>query len=434
LSTDRAMLRFMIDRRRRHALHIVGFVLAAGGSCSGGGANRPIDHGVVEALDSDSQRVAPHGEPGSVFESRPAAGRTLPPLEDPLRLRLVEGYQRAGAATRTTVVADERLDRAMNDLARALDDGEDPRSEAVEFLLGFHGIIEPYPELVVSSANPQAYDQLLARVLASPKLPRAEVVTVGVGIDTSRTMHKIVVALQAKHLDLAPVARSQSSGAAFELAGSLLGSFSQPTVYVTAPTGVASERPLRTDGVAFRAPVTCDHGDGPYQVEVFGSDASGPRVLANFTVFCGVAPPSSLSGRGGFVPKPVAADEAERQLFALINQARATAGLPALASDADLARVARAHSSDMLVNNYIAHISPTTGNPAARVARAGIAITRLAENVGTSSSPEELHLGLMRSPGHRAAILDPKVSRVGVGVAVPPEGQHYRVVGTELFR
>jgi len=283
-------------------------------------------------------------------------------------------------------------------------------------------------------ANPQAYDQLLARVLASPKLPRANVVTVGVGIDPSRSVHKIVVAMQEKSLDLAPVARLQPSGAAFELAGSLLGSFLQPTVYVTVPNGVPSERPLLTDGMAFRAPVACDRGDGHYQVEVFGSDASGPRVLANFTVFCGVAAPTSLAGRGGFVPQRVAAEDAERQLFALINKARATAGLPALAFDTDLAAVARTHSTDMLTHEYIAHISPTTGSPSDRVAKAGIQVTRLSENIGTSSSPDELHLGLMRSPGHRAAILDRKSTRVGVGVAVPAEGQHYRVVGTELFR
>src|SRR5262249_5046967 len=161
-------------------------------------------------------------------------------------------------------------------------------------------------------------------------------------------------------------------------------------------------------------------GDGRYQVEVFGSDASGPRVLANFTVFCGVEAPTSLQGRGGFVPTPVAAEDAERQLFAMINKARATAGLPGVGCGPELAAAARAHSSDMLINDYIAHISPTTGSPADRVAKAGIDVTRLAENVGTSSTPEELHQGLMRSPGHRAAILDRKVTRVGVGVAVPP--------------
>lgn len=412
----------------------LGSVLAVVSSCGGAAASRPVERGALEALDGDHQRVTPGGEPAAAFESRPAATRTLPPLEHPLRRRLVQGYQRAGAAAGITVVADERLDRAMDDLARTLDDGEDPRSETVEFLLGCHGIIEPYPALQLLGANPQGYDQLLSQVLAAPNLPHAAVVTVGVGIDTSRTVHSIVVALQEKHLDLAPVARTQPSGAAFELSGSLLGSFSNPTVYVTPPDGAPTRRPLVTDHMQFVAPVACDRGDGHYQVEVFGSDASGPRVLANFTVFCGVPAPGFLPGRGGFVPKPVSSEQAEFELFSLINKARATAGLAALSYDPALTGVARAHSRDMLDHDYIAHISPTTGGPADRVAKAGIAVDRLAEDIGTSGSPEELHQGLMRSPGHRAAILDPRSTRVGVGVAVPPADQYFRVVGTELFR
>ena len=409
-------------------------MLAGSAACGRAAVHQPSDLGAIEALEHHNDQVVPHDEPAAAFESKPAAARTLPSLEEPLRQRLVAGYQRAGAAAGTTVVADERLDRAMDDLARALDEREDPRSEAVEFLLGFHGIIEPYPELTMFDASPEAYDQVLAHALGSPVLPRAAVVTVGVGIDASRNPHKIVIALQSKQLDLAPVARLQPSGAAFELTGSLLGAFARPTVYVTLPSGVASERPLVTDGMAFHAPVACDHGDGHYQVEVFGSDAAGPRVLANFTVSCGVEAPAVLAGRGGFVPTPVAADDAERELFTLINKARTTAGLPALSFDPALARVARGHSADMLAHSFIGHISPTTGSPSDRVGQAGIAFERLAENVGTASSPEEVHQGLMRSPGHRSAILDRQVTRVGVGVAVPAAGQHYRVVGTELFR
>lgn len=419
---------------RRHRGLAIGAAAAVVASCGGGAASQPIDHGAIEALEHRSHQVVPRDEPASAFESRPAAARTLPSLEDPLRQQLVQGYQRAGAAAGTTVVPDERLDRAMGDLARSLDAAEDPRSEAVEFLLGFHGIIEPYPELTLFDASPQAYDQLLARTLANPVLPRAGVVTVGVGIDESRMPHKIVLALQPKFLDLAPVARVQPSGAAFELAGTLLGSFARPTVYVTVPSGVATERPLLADGLAFRAPVACDRGDGPYQVEVFGTDAAGPRVLANFTVYCGVQAPSFLPGRGGFVATPVPAQEAERHLFALINKARAAAGLAPLELDPALARVARAHSAEMLAHSFIGHISPTTGSPSDRVASAGIAFDRLSENVGTSSSADEVHQGLMRSPGHRSAILDPQSRRVGVGVAVPPAGQRYRVVATELFR
>src|SRR4029077_19365959 len=135
----RAILRSMNEMGWGRAVCALGSVLAIVGSCAGAAANRPVERGALEALDGDNQRVTPGGDPAAAFESRPAATRTLPPLEDPLRRRPVQGYQRAGTAAGITVVADERLDRAMDDLARALDDGENPRSEAVEVLLGCYG-------------------------------------------------------------------------------------------------------------------------------------------------------------------------------------------------------------------------------------------------------------------------------------------------------
>ena len=128
------------------------------------------------------------------------------------------------------------------------------------------------------------------------------------------------------------------------------------------------------------------------------------------------------------------ADDAEIQLFAHVNEARMNAGLSLLTPDPALARVARGHSGDMFANNFVAHVSPTTGGPGDRVAKAGLKPPRLLENVGTDSSPAEVHRGLMRSPGHRSAILDPEVTHVGIGVVVAPPGAPYRVVVTELFR
>jgi hypothetical protein len=58
-------------------------VLTVVGSCGGAAASRPVERGALEALDSDNQRVTPGGDPATAFESRPAAARTLPPLEDP---------------------------------------------------------------------------------------------------------------------------------------------------------------------------------------------------------------------------------------------------------------------------------------------------------------------------------------------------------------
>jgi hypothetical protein len=55
---------------------------------------------------------------------------------------------------------------------------------------------------------------------------------------------------------------------------------------------------------------------------------------------------------------------------------------------------------------------------------------RVAENVGVGGSVASLHKAFMNSPGHRANILDPKVTQIGVGVV----GKGTRTWVTEVFR
>ena len=122
-------------------------------------------------------------------------------------------------------------------------------------------------------------------------------------------------------------------------------------------------------------------------------------------------------------------------MLELVNRDRRVAGLPPLLPDAQLAAVAQAHSLDMLENSFTGHISPSTGDPEARLRRAGLSYGRFLENVGRGGSVEEVQAGLMRSPGHRSAILDKQVRHVGIGIAVgAPEPDDITVVATQLFR
>ena len=78
------------------------------------------------------------------------------------------------------------------------------------------------------------------------------------------------------------------------------------------------------------------------------------------------------------LPFRVEADElvpdpgAEAQLLALVNGEREAAGLPALAFDAALVPVGRAHAVEMFEQGYFAHESPTSGDPFDRLAAAQI--------------------------------------------------------------
>jgi uncharacterized protein YkwD len=104
-----------------------------------------------------------------------------------------------------------------------------------------------------------------------------------------------------------------------------------------------------------------------------------------------------------------------------------------VAAHAGLAEVAEAHSRDMVDHDFVAHESPTTGTPAQRVEAAGLRSGLVLENIGRGYSASDIHAGLMASPGHRANILNPNVSHVGIGVVTIDEDGRPAYVATEVF-
>lgn len=107
---------------------------------------------------------------------------------------------------------------------------------------------------------------------------------------------------------------------------------------------------------------------------------------------------------------------AERQMFELVNDERASAGLSRLEWDDRLVPVARAHSEEMFRLKYFSHTSPVVGSPFDRLKAAGITYTRAGENLAYAQSVTIAHRGLMESEGHRENILRPEFTRMGIGV------------------
>jgi uncharacterized protein YkwD len=107
---------------------------------------------------------------------------------------------------------------------------------------------------------------------------------------------------------------------------------------------------------------------------------------------------------------------AEERMLLLLNGERTSRGLRPLAMDNRLRDVARAHSAEMLRLGYFSHDSPVSGSPADRLRRAGLTLLFAGENLAYAPTVDVAHQGLMASPGHRANILEPGYSRVGIGV------------------
>jgi uncharacterized protein YkwD len=110
----------------------------------------------------------------------------------------------------------------------------------------------------------------------------------------------------------------------------------------------------------------------------------------------------------------------EHQVLVLLNQIRASHGLPLLSANAALRSAARAHSAEMLQQGYFEHDSRGESWVAriGRYLRSPLVGEDLALGRGASGSPAGLVGQWMRSPAHRAVILTAGLHRVGLGVAM----------------
>jgi uncharacterized protein YkwD len=117
---------------------------------------------------------------------------------------------------------------------------------------------------------------------------------------------------------------------------------------------------------------------------------------------------------------------AERDLFTSVNQARRAQGLPQLRWDEALATAARRHAEVMAEHGSAQHGFEGEPSLSARVKQAGVHFTWLSENVVQGPSPEFIHAQFMKSPPHRANILDKDMDSVGIGV-VEQHGQLFAV-------
>ncbi|MBR4770957.1 MAG: LysM peptidoglycan-binding domain-containing protein [Clostridia bacterium] len=129
------------------------------------------------------------------------------------------------------------------------------------------------------------------------------------------------------------------------------------------------------------------------------------------------------------VPLPDDAVSAfEREVVDLVNEIRAAEGLGKLEENWELSRVARFKSKDMREKRYFSHTSPTYGSPFEMMRAFGLAYRTAGENIAMGyPTPRSVVDGWMNSEGHRANILNPSFTVIGVGYV---EQGHY---WTQMF-
>lgn len=173
---------------------------------------------------------------------------------------------------------------------------------------------------------------------------------------------------------------------------------------------------------------------------------------------------SATPRQAASLPTPLDPEQLSLRLHGLINEERAKATLPPLAWSPELQAIARQHSRDMAVRNYLGHVNPEGETPTDRGERAGYTCRRdegdhfvggLAENLFQNHLYRFIHLltidgrgktikeyktaeeiavstvaGWMASEGHRQNILQTACGATGIGIAIAEDGKIYI---TQLF-
>ena len=104
-----------------------------------------------------------------------------------------------------------------------------------------------------------------------------------------------------------------------------------------------------------------------------------------------------------------------KQVADLVNAERARAGLKGLVQDELLGKVARDKAVDMYTNGYFSHQSPTYGSPFDMMRAYGVTYAYAGENIAKGQrTPAEVMQAWMNSQGHRANILSPNFTKIGV--------------------
>jgi uncharacterized protein YkwD len=122
---------------------------------------------------------------------------------------------------------------------------------------------------------------------------------------------------------------------------------------------------------------------------------------------------------------------AERALFEAANRERVAQGLQPLRWDEALANAAREHAMRMAQRNALSHQFPGEMPLQDRARLAGARYTVIAENVAEGPAADTIHSSWMHSPPHRANLLDPELTAIGISVVLSPDGHSGR--GGMLF-
>lgn len=142
-------------------------------------------------------------------------------------------------------------------------------------------------------------------------------------------------------------------------------------------------------------------------------------------------PSAIYVGQAVMIPDTNPLKTHEMQVVEFVNKERANRGLSPFIYNAELSRVARFKSQDMIDKKYFSHESPTYGSPFVMMENFGLRFSAAGENIayGQQTASSVMN-SWMNSAGHKANILSQSFTHIGVGVAKMANGTLY---WTQMF-
>jgi uncharacterized protein YkwD len=126
--------------------------------------------------------------------------------------------------------------------------------------------------------------------------------------------------------------------------------------------------------------------------------------------------------------------QAQEYMLASINKFRGKKGVPPVQLDITAGQLAKGHAEDMLGGEYFSHWDLSGNKPTRRWNMLG-GFDSVSENIyyyggtwpGMQRLIDDAMKTLMNSSGHRATIMDPAHTHVGLGFAVDPRARKFYV-------
>lgn len=203
--------------------------------------------------------------------------------------------------------------------------------------------------------------------------------------------------------------RDAAFGRRFRVA--LAEGYADPIVYVEDASG-SIERLLPSADGMIDVP---DDLREPVRVQLVAEGPDGPRPVAERTI-------------GEREDRSIPSTDDDEPLDARIAELRERAAMPALRPHRLLATLARQHAETVCRVRRAAHELQPGRDPRARVRSGGIEARHVGEVVARADDRDAALAALSRSPSHRSALLDRRMTDAGAGVATDANGRTCLVV------